>query len=51
MEDAAAAALRLCRTVKAQSVQVSGHAIAYTVSAGVATMDAGFANIETLLER
>lgn len=50
-DDAAAAALRLCRAVAAQSVQVVDYTIAYTVSAGVATMDAGLANVEALLER
>jgi diguanylate cyclase (GGDEF)-like protein/PAS domain S-box-containing protein len=50
-DDAAAAALRLCRAVEAQSVQVGDHTIAYTVSAGVATMDAGRPGAEGLLER
>jgi diguanylate cyclase (GGDEF)-like protein len=53
VDTAAAAALaeRLCRAVAAQPVRVGGHVIAYTVSAGVATMAPGVAGVDALLQR
>jgi diguanylate cyclase (GGDEF)-like protein/PAS domain S-box-containing protein len=48
---AAALAERLCRAVAAQPVRVGEHTIAYTVSAGVATMAPGVAGVDALLQR
>jgi diguanylate cyclase (GGDEF)-like protein/PAS domain S-box-containing protein len=51
VEGALAAAERLCRTVAAQTVEVDGVQIRYTVSAGVATMDADVDGLEALIKR
>ncbi|RYE59407.1 MAG: GGDEF domain-containing protein, partial [Hyphomicrobiales bacterium] len=51
LEEAAAAALRLCRTVEKQVVDLDGVLIRYTVSAGVATMQEGVRGIDELLQR
>jgi diguanylate cyclase (GGDEF)-like protein/PAS domain S-box-containing protein len=42
---------RLCRSVAAQPVRVGEHVIAYTVSAGVATMAPGVGGVDALLQR
>lgn len=49
--EAEAVALRMCRTIAAQPAVVDGQAIAYTVSAGVATMEAGVDGVNALLQR
>ncbi len=48
---AEAAALRLCRSVANQTVEVNGAFIRYTVSAGVASMQAGVEGVDELLQR
>jgi diguanylate cyclase (GGDEF)-like protein/PAS domain S-box-containing protein len=50
-DEALAAANRLCRSVAAQPVLVDGVAIAYTVSAGVASMDAELDGLQALMKR
>ena len=50
-ENAVMLANRLCRNIAAQSVDVEGKSIAYTVSAGVATMEDGVDSVEMLIER
>lgn len=49
--DAEVIANRLCRAVAAQTLQVGDRQIAYTVSAGVAAMEAGVEDVEALMER
>ena len=51
IEEAEAAALRLCRSIEAQAVEVDGTFIRYTVSAGVATMQEGLDGVDELLQR
>ena len=51
LEAAEAAALLLCRSIEAQSVEVDGKFIRYTVSAGVATMQKGIDGVDELLQR
>jgi diguanylate cyclase (GGDEF)-like protein len=48
---ALAVATRLLRAVEAQALAVDGGVIRYTVSAGVATMDAGVSGLDALLKR
>jgi diguanylate cyclase (GGDEF)-like protein/PAS domain S-box-containing protein len=48
---AAGAAERLCRAVEEQPVRVGEHTIRYTVSAGVATMEAAVVSVDALLQR
>ncbi|RZI69930.1 MAG: sensor domain-containing diguanylate cyclase [Pseudomonas sp.] len=48
---AAAAAERLCRTIEGQAVTVGEQSIRYTVSAGVAGMEAGVAGVDALIQR
>jgi diguanylate cyclase (GGDEF)-like protein/PAS domain S-box-containing protein len=48
---AEAAALRLCRSIEAQTVEVNGAFIRYTISAGVAMMEEGVQGVDELLER
>ncbi len=48
---ALAVATRLLRAVEAQTVTVDGSAIRYTVSAGVATMDADVSGLDALVKR
>ena len=50
-EQAAGVAERLCRSVAAQVVEVDGVPIRYTVSAGVATFDAGVDGLDELVRR
>ena len=45
------AATRLLRAVEARTVTVDGNAIRYTVSAGVATMDASVSGLDALMKR
>jgi diguanylate cyclase (GGDEF)-like protein/PAS domain S-box-containing protein len=49
--DAEAVAVRLCQNIAAQPALIDGRPIAYTVSAGVATMEAGVDSVNTLLKR
>lgn len=51
IEGAEAVASRLCQTIAAQAVDVGGVQITYTVSAGIATMEAGVDGIEALMKR
>jgi diguanylate cyclase (GGDEF)-like protein/PAS domain S-box-containing protein len=51
MSGALAVATRLVRAVAAQSVIVDGTVIDYTVSAGVATMDATVSGLDALIKR
>ena len=51
MDDAAAAAERLCRSVQMQSVLVIDDVIACTVSAGVAAMEPSVSSVDELLQR
>jgi diguanylate cyclase (GGDEF)-like protein/PAS domain S-box-containing protein len=51
LDDAVAAAERLCQSVQAQSVLVGEHDIAYTVSAGVAAMESSVGGVDDLLQR
>ena len=51
LDGAQAAADRLCRMVAAQTVDVDGVQIRYTVSAGVATMDADVDGLDALIKR
>ena len=44
-------AQRLCHAVEGQPVQVNDQSICYTVSAGVASMEADVANVDALLQR
>ena len=51
-EDAAATvAQRLCQSISQQTVSVNGASLHYTVSIGVATMDASVEDVEALIER
>ena len=50
-EGAEAVAVRLCQTIAAQGVEIDGIKIKYTVSAGVASMEAGVDSMETLMKR
>ena len=50
-EGAEAVAVRLCQTIAAQVVEVDGVKIKYTVSAGVASMEASVEGTETLMKR
>ena len=51
-EDAAAAvAQRLCRSLAEQTVSFNGMSLRYTVSVGVATMDATVTDVEAFIER
>ena len=51
-EDAAAAvAQRLCQSISEQTVNVNGASVRYTVSVGVATMDAAVDGVDALIER
>ena len=51
-EDAAAAvAQRLCQSIAEQTVSVNGASVRYTVSIGVATMDAVVDGVDALIER
>ncbi|AMM25798.1 sensor domain-containing diguanylate cyclase [Variovorax sp. PAMC 28711] len=51
LEAAQAIALRLCRSIEAQSVDVDGTLIRYTISAGVATMEEDIDGVDELLHR
>lgn len=51
VEGAEAVALRLCRSIAAQSVEVDGTPIRYTVSMGIATMEDGVEDINALIRR
>jgi diguanylate cyclase (GGDEF)-like protein/PAS domain S-box-containing protein len=51
MEAAALVAQRLCDRIAAQAVEVDGASVRYTVSVGVATMDADVAGADALIER
>jgi diguanylate cyclase (GGDEF)-like protein/PAS domain S-box-containing protein len=51
LDGALVAAERLCHSVAAQPVDVDGVPIAYTVSAGAATMDADVADLAALMKR
>lgn len=51
LDGAASVAERLCERIAAQTVEVDGIPIRYTVSAGVAAMEAGIDGIETLFRR
>lgn len=51
VEGAEAVASRLCRSIAAQCVEVDGTPIPYTISVGVATMEAGVDGINSLLQR
>jgi diguanylate cyclase (GGDEF)-like protein/PAS domain S-box-containing protein len=51
LEAAEAAALRLCRSIEAQAVEIHGTFIRYTISAGVATMQEGIDGVDELLQR
>ncbi len=51
IEGALTGAMRLLRAVEARTVTVDGHAIRYTVTAGVATMDANVSGVDALLKR
>jgi diguanylate cyclase (GGDEF)-like protein/PAS domain S-box-containing protein len=51
MDAAATVAQRLCNLVAAQTVTIEGAAVRYTVSVGVATMDAEVADADALIER
>jgi diguanylate cyclase (GGDEF)-like protein len=51
LEAAEAAALRLCRSIEAQAVEINGTFIRYTISAGVATMQEGIDGVDELLQR
>lgn len=44
-------ARRVCRDIAARTVEVEGTVIRYTVSAGVATMEAGITDVDTLVKR
>ena len=50
-DEACVVAMRLCRLVEAQTVEVDGASIQYTVSAGTATVEAGVDSVETLMKR
>jgi diguanylate cyclase (GGDEF)-like protein/PAS domain S-box-containing protein len=50
-QSAAAVAQRLCDHVAAQPVAVEGASVRYTVSLGVATMDAAVESVDALIER
>jgi diguanylate cyclase (GGDEF)-like protein/PAS domain S-box-containing protein len=51
LDSAEAGALRLCGNIAGNSVQVGGVAIPYTVSVGLATMDASVDSVDTLIAR
>lgn len=51
LDGAVSVAERLCERIAAQTVEVDGTPIRYTVSAGVAAMEAGIDGIETLFRR
>ncbi|MBA3599233.1 MAG: diguanylate cyclase [Methylibium sp.] len=51
IEGAEAVALRLCRSIAEQSVEVDGTPIRYTVSVGIAAMEEGVEGINTLIQR
>jgi diguanylate cyclase (GGDEF)-like protein len=48
---AVAVATRLRQAVEARTVSIDGNQIRYTISSGVATMDADVAGLDTLLKR
>jgi diguanylate cyclase (GGDEF)-like protein/PAS domain S-box-containing protein len=50
-EAATAIAQRLCESICAQAVSVNGASLHYTVSIGVATMDASVNDVEAFIER
>ena len=50
-EDAAAVADRLRAAIEAQTVDVDGHSIRFTLSGGVASMDASVAGLDALMKR
>jgi diguanylate cyclase (GGDEF)-like protein len=50
-DGARAVAARLCKLVEAQTVEVDGASIRYTVSAGTAAMETGVDTIEDLMKR
>ena len=50
-EAATAVAQRLCDSIAAQAVVVEGATVRYTVSVGVATMDAAVEGVDALIER
>ena len=51
LEGAEIVAARLCQRIASQTVDVDGTPIRYTVSAGVAVMEAGVENLEDLFKR
>ncbi|WP_046113782.1 sensor domain-containing diguanylate cyclase [Aquincola tertiaricarbonis] len=51
VEAAEGLARRVCRDIAARTVEVEGVDIRYTVSAGVATMDAGVDDVDALVKR
>ncbi|WP_019915834.1 sensor domain-containing diguanylate cyclase [Methyloversatilis discipulorum] len=51
LEGAAVVAQRLCQLLATQAVEVGGQAVRYTVSAGVAAMDADVSDFDALMQR
>jgi diguanylate cyclase (GGDEF)-like protein/PAS domain S-box-containing protein len=51
LDAATAVAQRLCERIAARSVDVDGRCVRYTVSVGVATMDADVPDVDALIER
>ena len=50
-DSAEAGALRLCQNIAQQTVHVGGVPIHYTLSVGLAVMDAGLGNVDALIDR
>lgn len=51
LDGAEIVAQRLCQLLASQAVEVGGQAVRYTVSAGVAAMDAGVSGFDALMQR
>ena len=51
IDAASAVAQRLCERIAGQTVEVDGKSLRYTVSVGVATMDAEVPSVDALIER
>ncbi len=51
LEGAEVVAQRLCQLLASQAVEVGGQAVRYTISAGIATMDADVSDFDALMQR
>ncbi|MCU7372492.1 diguanylate cyclase [Paucibacter sp. O1-1] len=51
IDGAEALASRLCQSIAERPVEIDGHCVRYTVSAGVAQMQAGVAGLDALIKR